>query len=50
MLADEIYVLSPRPAVIKGHYQVPLAREEREPDALPLLRLEQQITAALIRD
>ncbi|HEY8392423.1 MAG TPA: ABC transporter ATP-binding protein [Capillibacterium sp.] len=49
LLADEIYVLSPKPAVIKGYFEVSLAREEREPDALPLLRLEQQITATLIR-
>ncbi|HHT49034.1 MAG TPA: ABC transporter ATP-binding protein [Firmicutes bacterium] len=50
LLADEIYVFSPRPAVIKGYHQITLPREQREPDALPLLQLEQQITAELIRE
>jgi len=50
LLAHEIYVLSPKPAVIKGYYEVPLPWDEREPDALPLLQLEQEITAALIRE
>ncbi len=48
LLADEVYVLSPKPTVIKGHHLISLPRTERKPDALPLLQLEQQIIAALI--
>lgn len=50
LLADEVYVLSPKPALIKSHHVINLPRPERKPTALPLLQLEQQITAELIRD
>ncbi|NLW59410.1 MAG: ABC transporter ATP-binding protein [Firmicutes bacterium] len=50
LLADEVYVLSPKPAVVRSHHQITLPRTARTPDALPLLELEQQITAELIRD
>jgi NitT/TauT family transport system ATP-binding protein len=48
LLADEVYVLSPKPAVIKSHHHIALPRTERKPDALSLLQLEQQIISALI--
>lgn len=50
LLADEVYVLTPKPAVIKSHHVIDLPRPQRKPTALPLLQLEQQITAELIGD
>ena len=50
LLADEVYVLTPKPAVIKSHHVINIPRPERKPTALSLLQLEQQITAELIRN
>ena len=50
LLANEIYVLSAKPTVIKSYHRVSLPQDQRKPDALPLLQLEQEITTALIRD
>ncbi|MBA2133097.1 ABC transporter ATP-binding protein [Capillibacterium thermochitinicola] len=48
LLADEVYVLSPKPTVVKSHHVINLPRPERKPTALPLLQLEQRISADLI--
>lgn len=50
LLADEIYVLSAKPAVIKNHHLISLPRAMRKPGALPLLQLEQRITSELIHE
>src|SRR5690606_33189167 len=50
LLADEVYVPTPKPAVIKSHHVINIPRPERKPTALSLLQLEQQITAELIRN
>ncbi|NLM37656.1 MAG: ABC transporter ATP-binding protein [Firmicutes bacterium] len=50
LLADEVYVLTPKPAVLQSHHVINIPRLERKPTALSLLQLEQKITAELIRD
>jgi NitT/TauT family transport system ATP-binding protein len=48
LLADEIYILSEKPAVIKGYHQLSLPQKQRQLTDLALLQLEQKIIKELI--
>jgi len=48
LLADEIYVLSEKPAQIKGYHQISVPQAQRQLTDLALLQLEQEIIRELI--
>ncbi len=48
LLADEIFVLSEKPTVIKSHHRISIPRKNRQSTDLSLLRLEQEIIEDLV--
>ncbi|NLY89755.1 MAG: ABC transporter ATP-binding protein [Firmicutes bacterium] len=50
LLADEIYLLSAKPAVIRSRYTVPIPRSRRRLDDYSLLTLERKITGELLQE
>ena len=50
LLADEIVMLTRKPAVVKAIHPMPIPRRERRADALALLALEREITSALLEE
>lgn len=50
LLADEIYLLSAKPTVIRSRYAVPIPRSQRRLDDYSLLSLEREITGDLLRE
>ena len=50
LLADEIYLLSAKPTVIRRRYAVPIPRSQRRLDDYTLLSLEREITSDLLQE
>ena len=50
LLADEIYLLSAKPTVVRSRYAVPIPRSRRRLDDYTLLALEREITAELLQE
>lgn len=50
LLADEVYVLSEKPAMIKGYHQITVPQAKRKLTELALLQLEQTIIRELIEE
>lgn len=50
LLADEIYLLSTKPTVVRSRYAVPIPRSRRRLDDYTLLALEREITAELLQE
>ena len=50
LLADEIYLLSAKPTVVRSRYAVPIPRSRRRLDDYTLLALEREITTELLQE